>query len=309
MKSKDYVVPTGNKRIKNIDVHVEHFSSCAEVVSVCSKRSLALQGHRDLDYFGNATRAHNPSWSGVSKRQHMLTSLEQGLREKEIVKDVNKFIHSARVPDVLAYCKISRDLCGGGVDIPRYLTGSPDCMLTMKKAKRKSDIINVGVNCLVTAGINKETAKEVGAIVARAIFSVEKAGYRVNMDALAFHGDLNDKYATCLRVPIKKSDAALSIPRLLYPLCDMSFARGVSFGWAVQDPNLSDQSGLSQRIDALFTGEDSKSYLSDMYTTILGEDSIYMDFNLLVDRYMEDRSPEGKQKLEKYVVSRFVGTA
>ena len=309
MKSKDYVIETGNRSgEKKFTLHVEQFSSCAEVVSVCSHRDLQLRSHRDIDYFGNAKKSKDPDWNGFRSADDMKDRLKVGLKDKDIVKDVNKFVYSARVPDVMAYAAIKREVYGGGVDVPRYLTGSPDCMLMLQKKKRKSDVINVGVNCLVTAGISKEVAKEVGALVARAIFSVEKAGYRVNMDALALHGDNNYRYAACLRVPIKKSDAALSIPRLLYPLCDMSFARGVSFGWAVQDQTMSDSWGLSQRIDCLFSGPDKSSRISDMYSTILGEDAIYLDFNLLVDRYYKDKSPEGKKNLEQYIISRFIGT-
>ena len=309
MKVSDYEIKTGNERgCKKFPLHVEKFSSCAEVISVCSKRTCHLRGHSDIDYFGTATRSTSPSWNGFTTAEEMKDNLKVGLKDKNIIRDVNKFVHSARVPDTLSYCTIKRDVCGGGVDVPRYLTGSPDCMLMLHKQKRKSDVINVGINCLVTAGVSIEDAKKVGAVVARAIYSVEKAGYRVNMDALALHGDQNLRYAACLRVPIKKSDAALSIPRLLYPLCDISFARGVSFAWVVQDERMSDREGLSKRIDALFNGPNSQAYISDMYSTILGNDAIYLDFNTLTDRLYGDDSPEGMAKLEKYVISRFIGT-
>lgn len=289
---------------KYVDVHIEKFNSCAEVVSVCRTRTCHNAACRHDDFFGKSTRPRNPDWSGFETVEEMEERLRTGLRDKTLLKEVSKFVHSARAPDIERYTTVKRDVYGGGVDVPRFLTGAPDCMVTMGKSKVKSDIIKVGVNTLVTAGISIERAKDVGAIIARCIYSIEKAGYRVQMDALTMHADCEKPYCTGMLVPIKKSDSTLSLPRLLYPLCDMSFSRGVSFGWVVQDPNLTPYDGLSKRVGWLFKDE---SYLSDMYAKILGPDAVYLDFNLLMDMYRSHDKEKSREELEKYIVTKFIG--
>lgn len=306
MKVTDITVPSGfSYGPDSVKVHIERFSSCAEVVSVCERRTCKNMKYKIHDYFGNAQFSKDLSWQGFKTVEEMKDRLRTGVQDKDLLQNVSKFIHTARVPDMDKLIKVTRDICGGGVDVPRFLAGAPDCMVSFKKNRERSDIVKVGINPIVTCSVPLEKAKEVGAIIAKAIRSMEIAGYRVQVDAVALHGDLCKSYAAGMIIPIKKADAALSLPRLLYPLCDMSFARGVFFGWAVQDPELTPTSGLSSWVGAKFNRETD---LSDMYAKVLGEDSIYLDFSQLVKMFDMRKKKESRKKVSDYVIAKFIGS-
>lgn len=307
MRAFDFTTPCGTNK-KEVKVHVERFSSCAEVVSLCSKRDLVLRSHSNDDYFVSATRCKDPEWAGFKDAEDMKERLKKGLKDKDLVANTKKFMQDARAQDIARINELRMEVCGGSVNIPRYLAGAPDCMWQMKKNPRKSDIIHIGINCGVTCGVSKESAKKVGQIIARAIYSIEKAGYRARVDALALHGDIKTSdYIAALSIPLKNPDAALSLPRLLYPLCDMSFFRGVSFAWVVQDQTLSDVCGLSCRPDSLFRGPNKQGLISDMYQKIVGPNSTFFDFNVLVDK-LGRGTPEDMETVEKLVISRLIDT-
>lgn len=306
MRVIDITVPSGlSYGPDSVKVHIERFSSCAEVISVCEGRSCKNMLHKRHDFFGEASSNNDPPWYGFKTSKEMKDRLRTGVQDKDLLQDVSKFVYTARAPDIDKLTKVTRDVCGGGVDAPRFLAGAPDCMVSFKKNKKRSDMVKVGINPVVMSSVSLEKAEEIGAIIAKAIYSMELAGYRVQVDAAALHGDFCKSYVSGMVVPLKKADAALSLPRLLYPLCDMSFVRGVFIGWGVQDPELTPTSRFSCWAGAKFNRETD---LSDMYAKVLGEDSIYLDFTQLARMFDMRKKEESRKKVSDFVIAKFIGS-
>lgn len=299
--------PKGNEQ--KGELHMEYFNSNAEVVAVCERRAPDYCNPANThDNYFSPTFSHyiNAKWSGFSSVDELKSKIREGCKDKSLVADVNRFTHTARTPDVHKLAELGRDLAGGAVDVPRFLTGSPDCMRTLKKKKVKSSIIKIGFNVSVTYDISIETSKRIGVILSKAILSVEKAGYRTEVLASCLFGDIDTKknYITGFVVPVKKADAALNIPRLLYPLCDMSFFRGLGFGWVVQDPKLTADHGLSTTPGSKMNMDYEDECLMHLYASIFGKDAVFFDFSTLVKRLNRD----GDEKLESYMISKLISS-
>ena len=303
MKAVDYKVDVGGGA--TMKFHVEHFKSFSEVYNVCTKRECKYSGHSGIDYFNlNARGLEYGKNKGFSSQEELFSKLRTGYNDTDVLKDVHKFVHLTNAPEIKKYKGVRRDVCGGGVDIPRYLTGSPDCMLMPYKQMSDSNIVHIGMISGVPWHVSPEAIKAAGKALARSIYSLEKAGYRVTFDVLAAHRSIpNPYYGSGMTIRIKNSDGALSLPKLLYPLCDVSFMRGISFGQVVQDPHLGYAEGLSYPIREAFPSSRKVELTDKMCAQVFGKDAMCFDINTILDIYDRDRE-HAPEAMEKFILSR-----
>lgn len=308
MRTFNFTMDTGNG---SLDMRVERFSSGSEVISVCKRRPVR-PGYEDCAFLhpveGHALRIRE-GWCGFSSVEELESKITGGLKDADMLAKVHKYSHSLNAPSVAKYRGFKNGVCGGGVNVPRYLAGAPDCMRMPFKSDVKSDMIKLAFNVSLSADVSKQDLVDVGAIVARIIVSLEKAGYRVGVDAMV---SCTDTYSgltgRCLVLPVKSSEGALSLPRLLFALTDISLLRGLFFSYLVQDEDFELSSGLGTPIERAFDRRERDAKLDEFFSKIEGKDTISFDFAGLVDIYSKDRSEKGKEKIENLIISKLLDT-
>ena len=282
---------------------IERYSSLAEVASVTSKRAEEqgpIHGTKGgNDYFGGTEHA-SKGWSGFSNTTELRKKMVMGVQDTKVLDKVTRFTKKARAEDVQKYCKLKRGVCGGSVDIPRYLTGTPDCMIGIVKSNSRSKFIRIGVASGFTCDVSIDTVNAVGMALARAVKALELAKYRVGLDVAAVHASIDHDACAAMVIPVKTTNASLNLSRLMFPLSDPAFFRGVSFGWVARVGLIPNRSGLSTRADRMWYSSETADLRAQMLEQIFGKDHICFDVNELCDRYIRDKDVD---KLYDYIMT------
>jgi hypothetical protein len=123
--------------------------------------------------------------------------------------------------------KMKMDLIGSSVSVGAYLSGKPNCFRRIVKAESRSPIIKVGFCPNFPWGASAEKITEISAFVFACIESLEKKGYRVELDILAGFADSFNKVNLLLdfSIRLKNSDSYINRAKLAYFLINPSFLR------------------------------------------------------------------------------------
>lgn len=74
------------------------------------------------------------------------------------------------------------DFGGERVDVPRYLGGSPDCMVRKGANHRQRRVVHLVVNGTVSASVSAKTIAAYGAALTAVVDTIENSGRRVEID-------------------------------------------------------------------------------------------------------------------------------
>lgn len=121
--------------------------------------------------------------------------------------------------------KVEKSVCGCLPNIPLFLNGAPNNMLTFKRTPLKSKVFTIIVN----AGVSYETKCnqiiEAGSNIASIIKELEKNNIRVNLMLSYFSKSReNNNYIGTL-INIKKASSPLNMLNIAYPLINPSMLR------------------------------------------------------------------------------------
>ena len=140
MKRKQFDMDVNDGR-KKIRVIAENYSSAAELVSFCRGRECVNRDYEWHDYFNRDLSGG--SWEDFRDSDDLVELIENGEKDLEVLKRVGKYAMTAQVLDKDKLVKRTMDVVGGGVDVPAFLTGEPNCMYGLKRKKVKSRIIKL----------------------------------------------------------------------------------------------------------------------------------------------------------------------
>jgi len=239
MKKKqfDMDVNNGNKKIRVI---AENYTSAAELVNVCRGRKCVNRDYMYHDYFNRDL--HGGSWEDFEDTQDLMHLIENGEQDLETLRGVAKYAMTAQVQDKEKLTQRVMDVVGGGVDVPAFLTGEPDCMYGLKKKKVKSRIIKLCIYCKALSHISASRYKEAGELIARTVAKLEKAGYRIRLLAMDAYEDRNYTRRPkgmfdgrhdiwVVTHMIKRENEPMNYRRVMFPLTRMAYHRGLGFAW------------------------------------------------------------------------------
>ena len=121
------------------------------------------------------------------------------------------------------------DVAGSAVDVGRYLTGEPECMLDFRRTRRPSPVVRIGVERAVDWSVPPDKIEAVGASVLFVVESLRTAGVPAEIDALfTVRSAKGDTMQT--RVRVQDAGRPLDVDRLAYWLAHPTALRRIAFG-------------------------------------------------------------------------------
>lgn len=94
----------------------------------------------------------------------------------------------ALAPPTTKHAVLRHDIAGHLADVPRFLSGAPDSMITRGKRKGAKPVINVVVNSIPHGGTEAKCFMNFGIAAASAVDKLESSGRRVELDMLYCFG-------------------------------------------------------------------------------------------------------------------------
>ena len=253
-------------------VITEHFSSLSECVRTVEKRSIFSTANEDCAYLQKQSLGgHRSTWCGFESPEDMKDICLNGLHESPDVDKVIKYSSKALAEKVDKLVSPVLDVAGGGVDVPEFLSGSPECMRGLKRKHVRSRVVKVAVDTEVMCDISVGQYIKAGMAIAGAVASLEKAGYRVRLTALApFYNDNRD--AAIMSAVVKRENEPCNFRRLLMPMMSTAFFRGIGFNWVVCLDTYHAGFGLGTRITSMFDRSTRDAQVRELYAKATGSD-------------------------------------
>lgn len=274
-----------------MDIHMEYFTSNAEVLRICRSRK---KNKNTTDYLKPDYGSIDEWFHGVSSSKELEERILGGSKNVEEIQTLKKYSMTADTSNMQSLCDMFLDVAGGSVDVPLYLSGVPTHMHMMHFANVKSNVIKLGLDMGVLCDIRKEDFNRATRQIAKEIIKVERGGYRVKMTAICDF--CNGSTAWTLAVLTKKETEALNYPKLLFAT-DASFFRGLGFGWMSRN-GAPYMRSLGHNTDR----EINRDTLYDMYSKVLDLHKI-INVNDMINMV----NTRGDEETEKYLDGVFLG--
>lgn len=286
-----------------VKVFAENYMNMMEIACVAKTREYNPHVSRHDDYLVDSTRSNNPAWNDFSTQRDLMDKMQFGVRDKKIVDSIQKYAHKATVEEKEKYSQKMLDVSGGGVNVPLLLSGSPICMYSRKKAPVKTKIINMGLHCHVTCDVSKEQYLHAGMLVAQLVSKLEKAGYRLRIDAVDPFYVRGSGRINLLTAVIKRENEPMNYARILFPTTSVSFLRGVAFGWCARNPDYLGDECLGTYAEYAFRHEEVASKFDEMFEKGTG----LKGFTAFRMRDIIDMSrSKGDEMTMKYIESKLI---
>lgn len=226
---------------------IETCDSPHELIETLKSRSDTVSYSDYGRYISLQRDADDRKWSGFSTCEELENNLLYGMPadEKHPISAVSRTLAEVTTEDVRKLVRPVLDVQGGVPVVPLVLKGIPPCMRTLRKEDVPSKIITVVMNIGDTCEISADRMREVNIGILSSIFALEKAGYRVRIYVQAdffypSHYNMCRSYALL----VKSEHQVFNLSRILYPLTETSYFRGITFDWHTSDPEGNARYGL-----------------------------------------------------------------
>lgn len=154
-------------------------------------------------------------WSGTSTFDEMMPLARNGWSDgRKTVMPIADYL-SDLIGSRIMLPTQSWNVAGGSVDIGKFLTGEPDCMLdfTSKTAEGAGKIISINMNVSASWHVDKDAIKNRGAAVCALIDLLHQSGYTCELNALACCSESgwgsNGDHQCDVFIPVKKAEDIL----------------------------------------------------------------------------------------------------
>lgn len=214
---------------------VREFGSWAAYVE-CAEgtRDIGCSTHRTSDRL---------NWQGTRTFQEAIDLAKNGWQEVHaevdaLIQNIDVKIAPSLEPAFTHYF----DVCGGAVDIGRYLDGEPECMVETQliEIARPGRVITILVNGGFRANVRSEDIRKRGAAIVGLVDALEKMAHstEIVLEVSCRHGMKGDKPgAPTLThlVWLKKAGEALNVDTLMFALANPARHRRLSFAIREQE--------------------------------------------------------------------------
>lgn len=251
-----------------IQVFAENYLNTSEVFLVAKDRPLNKKMGSYYDRLVNTEAVGSKEWDGFETYAELKAMADFGVRDVRMVNEIQRYSHKAIVKEEEKYAQRTLCVAGGGVNVPLLLSGAPECMYSRKKAPVRSKIINMGLHCEITAEISPERYLHAGMLIAQLVSKLEKAGYRLRINTMDAYYTSGSPRINVLTTVVKRENEPMNYARLLYPLTNVSFSRGMGFGWCCRNPDYK-ASGFGTYAENAF-GSDRNLKMDEMFEKATG---------------------------------------
>lgn len=216
-------------------VIVEDFSSIHELISTIESREVS-KAFEYYEGFSSCARFKVESgekpWTGAKDWKEATSKIKQG--DDSLYKKFKKVHQEMSLKNIKSVSKKSyrsiNDLVGYTPNVPNSIMNLPNSMINSVVVRRKNKVIDLLVD--VTHPAYKSTSEilEYGCQVVQAIEQLEKAGYRVRVNAFLSFGDAGTPWHV-LKFRIKNEGQPLDLKKLVYPVAGAATLRRIGFAW------------------------------------------------------------------------------
>ena len=255
-----------------MDIHADRFNNINEFLNTCDSRDYnEWARHRRDEY-------DNKSWQGDSysaARDYLLhgdNRYTNQLKPRTLpqVTDIKPRDYNA----VVGYSPI----------VPAAVMNIPTCMINRQNTTAKNKVLHIVYDCDASCDVNKRQMIEQGKKVAAFILSVERAGYRVQLDVFASFQQRGDDNGYAFTLTLKDAARPLDIKRLTYPLIHISMLRALAFDWFERYPHADYVCGYG-----LPLYHESKEYRDDFVHKVTHDNTAtYITLTTDIDRLYEE---------------------
>lgn len=181
----------------------------------------AWQGRCVSDY--NSKQRNE--WAGCSWEQAVNMMKDGDVEGAALIREAGKI----SVPKTGGQPVTRLSVRGCLPSVPNYLRGVPTNMIDVKREPRKQPVINLYLNCIISASVSRKDAAEAARKIAGVVKLVEVKGVRVNI----FSGMINIFGGTAFScwTKIKDSSAPLNLVNIAFALTHPAFLRRICFAW------------------------------------------------------------------------------
>ena len=249
----------------------------------------------------NNLNTYDLNFFGFENSADLKKRLMCGTTDVRSIHKISDYAYNAHVESRDKLVQPEKRVSGGAVSISSYLSGQPRNMWALVRRPVRSKIIDLAVNVGVTGDINKDDYNAVGMSIAKVIAKLEKAGYRIRLHIVNFGLIRADGDSTLLLFDylIKGENESMNYKKMLYPIIDISFHRGVIFNWRGTNPNMPKNGGIgSSDIDRIFDSiAERDESVSEMFEKMYGHDVSCIVMRDYVNRISNGDSPEDIEKM------------
>jgi len=188
---------------------------------------------------------------------------------------------------------------GSRINAHKAIKGDPKCCIRSKPRDVGFPVIKLAIDCGILSNVRTETIISRGRLIAEAIVRAELSGYKTRITALSATDMTTDNIIAIMALNLKMEDEPINYSRVLYPILEPSFLRGVSFSWRATLPELHDsrETGMGRSIYAVFNA----AQRAELYEDVLGPDTLVFNIGALCTEMDEG---EARQHIEDQLQSR-----
>ena len=122
--------------------------------------------------------------------------------------------------------KVYSSVVGFSVNVPKYLTGSPTCMINVKQTKVRSRVINFMYNTTVSCNVSAARIVRAAAKIVQATMIIEAGGIRVNLWTGECFKSKNSSDPVCVWIcKVKEAGQRMDTLKMSYPIAHPSMLR------------------------------------------------------------------------------------
>lgn len=178
----------------------------------------------------SASRTAEESWAGASYEDAMRMAYEGDPRSARLLKvkagALAKSHTGLRAVQMWG-------VAGSAIDMGRYLSGEPECMIETVRARRPSPVIKLGIERTVSSGISTDEMASTGVSVLAAVEALRLVG--VPSEVWVTFTQAQQKKLS-VQVLIQEAGRPIDIDRLAFWVVHPSALRRVGFAIQEQEP-------------------------------------------------------------------------
>jgi hypothetical protein len=203
--------------------------------------------------FGNALKLATDGWS--EQLPDTLTIAEDAVRMADREHTMDSF-------------EAVWDVTGGAVDVARYLSGEPECMIDfpLTQTSKQGRVITLAVGTAISGSVSADTYLRRGRGIVALALALARLGHAIEIwayDSSICNGANSDHYAH-LRVCVKSAHDEIDPARLMFTLAHPAMHRALM--WAVRDKIAQPwRKGLSMRAKRGLPNNTTRDAERDLY--------------------------------------------
>lgn len=188
---------------------------------------------------------------------------------------------------------------GTRIDPNKVVKGDPQCFIRSVPIDVGFPVIKIAIDCGILGNVMTETIVDRGRLIAEAIVRAELGGYKTRITACSATHMYNDSKIVVMALNLKREDEPINYSRVLYPILEPSFLRGVSFSWRATLPELHDSQtpGMGRSIYADYTA----AQRAELYEDVFDADTLVFNIGAMCAEMSHD---EAKEYIENQFQSR-----